>query len=102
VRRLSFITVTVVIIAILLAAVGCNGSGIAGKYADRDYPDRYHIELYKDGTFHMKEDKASWDGTWKLDGDQLTFSLDDSERKTTATIKENRITLENGNVFVKQ
>jgi len=89
------------IVAILVTLAGCGGPSITGKYVDRDYPDRYHIELYKDGTFHLKDDKASYDGTWKIDGDQLTFSLD-SERKTTATIKGDRITLKNGNVYVKQ
>jgi len=102
VRYLLSITLMIAIFAVSVAAIGCGGSDITGKYVDRDYPDRYHIELYEDGTFHTKEDKVSYDGTWKIEGDQLTFTLDNSERTMTATIKENRITDEFGNIFVKQ
>jgi hypothetical protein len=101
-RYLLFVTLILAIIVIPVTAIGCGDSGITGKYVDRDYPDRYHIELYKDGTFHTKEDKVSYDGTWKIEGDQLTFTLDNSERTMTATIKEIRITDEFGNIFVKQ
>lgn len=59
---------------------------LVGRYVT-GYPDEY-LELHADGTHSLREYATNFTGTWKVEGDTLTITIDSTPGFfATATIK---------------
>jgi hypothetical protein len=66
--------VIILIFAALTLLAACSGNKAVGKYFSDDNPGWYR-ELNADGTFYSKEGDIGFSGTYRVDGEDITYSL---------------------------
>ena len=90
----------------LMMGVGCGSDDDNPVNSNRDllvgtwlYPEvdalTWSLTLNSDGTFHANDEGDDVDGTWSLEGDQLTFDPTDkdSETATLVSVTDTELTI---------
>jgi len=94
-RRFSLLLVVI----LAFSLIACSKS-LSGKYVNKDNNKDY-IEFKSDKTFYVKEGGSGYSGEYKIDGDEITFTLGSGEA-AKCTIKGNSIIDEEDEVWEKK
>ncbi|MBQ9234493.1 MAG: DUF4923 family protein [Lachnospiraceae bacterium] len=119
------LTAVLMLATLMILCVGCGkGKDVSGTYkldsmagmsvADlqkqydelgisMNVADMITVEIKSDDTFTMKMDSESYSGTYKLDGDNISLTVDGDTQK--GTLKDGTLTIGEGNeqmVFKKK
>ena len=99
-RNWLLVGLVVVLLVSLGATIGCvSNSGIAGTYVNQD-DDSEYLELKADGTYDLREGGADFTGEWEVEGDEIEITW--MGFVATGTIEDNKITDQDGKVWVKE
>lgn len=93
-----------VLCGICLIGCACSGTAVCsvcGIYVNQENPSDF-LELKADGTFYNEEGGIGFSGTWEIEGDTITLSLEGLPFATRVTVQGNTIIDPDGEVWVKQ